>query len=525
MQRVLRRLAIVATTMAMVASSSAIVASGVTTAGASSSVPSPTVTVPDVAGSGIFDLQADRSQFPQYGYEEQEYFLNGTARAFDPTSALTPDGRWSVAQSTTAPYKTRIVVRRPIDPRKFNGTVIVEWLNVTAGFDTSPDWSFERLELMRRGFAWVGVSAQFTGIEGTTGLFPGLKHFDPARYGTLSHPGDIYSYDIYSQAGQALRNPTGIDPLEGLDVDHLIADGESQSASRMTSYVNAISPVARVYEAFLIHSRASGATALSLTGPGATVPNPTFIRTDIKTPVLVVETENDVLRHLPARQADSSRYRLWEIAGASHVDAYGLGPAAIAFLHCDKPVNSGPQHYVMHTAIRGLWKWMRHPSSKPVPSSPLITVDAQGEIVRDQFGNAQGGIRTPQLDAPIATLSGFGNTPAGFCGLFGTTTLFPPEQLTQIYGNQANFLVRYVIATGQMLKSKFLLDDDAPDVINEALAVHVGTYRTQDPRTNPTSRPVGHPAPRRVGTVRAAPPRHLVRARAGDVRMTPSWDQ
>jgi hypothetical protein len=461
--------------MAMLVSAVAIGSSVATAASAVSSAPTPTVTTPTVAGLGIFDLQADRSQFPRYGYEEQEYFVSGTARAFDPVGPLTTDGRWNVTPSTTAPYKTRIVVRRPTNPANFNGTVIVEWLNVTAGFDTSPDWAFERTELMRRGFAWVGVSAQFVGVEGTGGIFPGLKHFDPARYSTLSHPGDIYSYDIYSQAGRLLRHPRGINPLAGLDVDHLIADGESQSASRLTTYVDAIAPVAKVYEAYLIHSRSSGTTPLSLTGPGATMPNPTFIRTDIETPVLVVESENDVLRHFAARQADSPRYRLWEIAGTSHLDAYGLGPAAIAFLACDKPVNSGPHHYVMHTAIRRLWKWMRHPSSQPVPSSPLISVDSQGAVVRDRFGNAQGGIRTPQLDAPIATLSGFGNTPSGLCALFGTTVLFTPDQLTQIYGDRSNFLVKYVIATGQMLKSKFLLADDAPDVINEALAVQVGS--------------------------------------------------
>ena len=448
------------------------------TAGAShqanQSTPTPTVTVPTVAGLGIFDLQADRSQFPQYGYEEQEYFISGTARAYDPVGALNADGRWTVAPSTTAPYKTRVVVRRPTNPANFNGTVVVEWLNVTAGFDTSPDWAFERTELMRRGFAWVGVSAQFVGVEGTGGIFPGLKTFDPARYGSLSHPGDIYSYDIYSQAGQLLRRPNGINPLAGLDVDHLIADGESQSASRMTTYVNAVSPVARIYDAFLIHSRSSGTTPLSLTGVGAAMPNPTFIRTDIRTPVLVVESENDVLRHLPARQADSSRYRLWEIAGTSHLDKYGLGPAAIAFLACDKPVNSGPHHYLMHTAIRGLWKWMRHPSSRPVPSSPLISVDSQGAVVRDQFGNAQGGIRTPQLDVPIATLSGFGNTPSGLCALFGTTVSFTPERLAQIYGDRSQFLVKYVIATAKMLDTKFLLVDDANDVITEALGVNVG---------------------------------------------------
>ena len=440
---------------------------------AAARVPTPTVSVPTVAGNGIFNLQADLTQFPQYGYEEQEYFLTGTARAFDPVGALGSDGRWSVTPSTTAPYKTRILVRRPVDPAKFNGTVVVEWLNVTAGFDTSPDWSFERTELMRRGFAWVGVSAQFVGIEGTGGFFPGLKTFDPVRYGTLSHPGDIYSYDMYSQAGHLLRHPQGINPLAGLDVDHLMADGESQSASRMTTYVNAIAPVAKVYDAFLIHSRASGASSLSLSGPGATMPNPTFIRTDISTPVLVVESENDVIRNLPARQGDSSRYRLWEMAGTSHVDAYALGPAAIAFLNCDKPVNSGPGHYIMHTAIRRLWKWMRHPSSPP-PSSPLITVDAQGAIVRDALGNALGGIRTPEVDVPIATLSGVGNTPSGFCGLFGVTTPFMPQQLTNLYGTQVNYTFRFVVATARMLDSKFLLTDDAVDMIMETQNVAIG---------------------------------------------------
>lgn len=447
------------------------------TAGAShrdgerSGVPNPTVSVPTVVGNGIFNLQADLTDFPKYGYEEQEFFFEGTARAYTPTRPLGSDGRWAVQQSSTAPYKSRILVRRPTDPAKFNGTVIVEWLNVTAGFDVSPDWQFERTELMRRGFAWVGISAQQVGIDATTGIVPGLKTFDPARYGTLSHPGDIYSYDIYSQAGQAVRYPRGVNPLDGLDVDHVIADGESQSASRLTTYVNAIAPMTNLYEAFLIHSRSSGASGLSLTDPGLTMPNPTYIRTDIKTPVLVVESENDVLRHLSARQPDSSRFRLWEIAGTSHLDEYGLGTLAIAFLQCDKPVNSGQQHYVMHTAIRRLWKWMRHPSSNSMPSSPLIAITPQGDVARDQWGNALGGIRTPAIDAPTSTLSGFGNTPAGFCGLFGTTAPFTGEQLLQAHGSYPSYLVNYVVATAQGFKSRFLLEDDGPALITEALAV------------------------------------------------------
>ena len=119
-----------------------------------------------------------------------------------------------------------MIVRRPSDPEKFNGTVVVEWLNVTAGFDTSPDWQYGRIEMMRKGYAWVGVTAQSVGVQGP---LLGLKTIDPARYGSLTHPGDIYSYDIYTQAARALRTPVGANPLAGLRVKRLIADGESQS--------------------------------------------------------------------------------------------------------------------------------------------------------------------------------------------------------------------------------------------------------------------------------------------------------
>lgn len=132
------------------------------------------------------------------------------------------DGKWSVVPYSTAPYKTRVVVYRPANPRKFNGTVIVEWLNVSGGADDAPDWVLTHNELIREGFAWVGVSAQAVGINELTGT-------DPARYGSLSAPGDSYSYDIFSQAGKAILDDPAL--LGGLRPRHLIADGESQLAA------------------------------------------------------------------------------------------------------------------------------------------------------------------------------------------------------------------------------------------------------------------------------------------------------
>ena len=57
------------------------------------------------------------------------------------------------------------LVRMPSDPAKFSGTVVVEWLNVSGGVDADPDWTSLHEEIVRRGDAWVGVSAQRIGVR------------------------------------------------------------------------------------------------------------------------------------------------------------------------------------------------------------------------------------------------------------------------------------------------------------------------------------------------------------------------
>ncbi len=431
----------------------------------------PLVTGPITGGGGIFDLQGDVSQLPANNYIQEEYFFEGTARAFDSAAPLTGDGRWSVAPTSSAGYKTRMVVRRPVNRSQFNGTAVVEWYNVTAGFDNGPDWSFARQELLRRGFIWVGISAQYVGVEGGVGPlgFGGLKATDPVRYGSLVHPGDDYSYDIYTQAGKALLKPNGVDPLGGIRPERLIADGESQSASRMATYVNAISPLNDVYSAFLIHSRSARSSSLNVAGINGASPNPVMIRTDQREPVIELEAETDAPGFATARQPDNSHLRVWEVAGTSHVDEYGLGPLAIAFLNCPLPVNSGPHHYIVHTAIRELFRWLHHPE-RDVPHGQPIDLDTTNNVVRDQYGNATGGIRTPQLDVPIATLSGFGQS-GGFCGLFGTTVKFTDAQLLAAHHNRRNFLRTYIVRTRAMRNAGFLLGADVWSVLGEAAMV------------------------------------------------------
>ena len=100
------------------------------------------------------------------GYERSEYFVAGLVPGYKPTAPLTGDGRWTAAPlGPAAGFKTRFVVYRPTDPAKFNGTVVVEWLNVTAGVDLANDWVMSHNELIRNGAAWVGVSAQAVGVN------------------------------------------------------------------------------------------------------------------------------------------------------------------------------------------------------------------------------------------------------------------------------------------------------------------------------------------------------------------------
>jgi hypothetical protein len=421
----------------------------------------PVVSAPVTGGSHGFPFTSSAVDLRSHGYAEQEYFFSGTARAFTSGQPLTSDGKWQVQQGSPAPYKSRMLVRAPIDPRKFNGVVVVEWLNVTAGRDIDVDWDYGYNQLLADGFAYVGVTAQTVGLTALTA-------WDPDRYGSLSSPSDDYSYDIFSQAGQALRSTGPGSPLRGLRAGYLLADGESQSASRMTTYVNAVAPSAKVYDGYLIHS--NGAAGAMLSGT-LRPPAPTFLRTDLRRPVLNFETETDVLNHVAARQPDDRYHRLWEAAGTAHVDADILVPMGYqshrqtpqsADPVCSARRNTASQSHLFDTAYASLRSWVT--SGKLPPVGPRMQINATGtDVARDAAGNGLGGIRLPEMEVPTATLSGVGNTAgdanplSAFCRLFGTTVPFDAATLAELYPSHAAYVRAFTTATRKLAARGFLL--------------------------------------------------------------------
>jgi len=435
--------------------------------------PVPAVGSPFVAGT--------RFDPASVGYAQAEYLFTGEACSYQRQ-------RSSVTVMDRADFTTRVLVYRPVDDAAFNGTVWVEWLNVSGGLDAAPDWIFVHREWLRRGAVWVGVSAQSIGTMGGTSIFglesPGLVGTNPARYGELRHPGDRFSYDIYTQVSAAMRRPSGT-VLDGLTVERVVAIGESQSAFRLTTYVNDIDPLTTVHDGFLIHARGSGGAALDDTGPptAAARAQPVAFRPDLRVPVLCVESETDLMNlgYLGARQDDGDSFVLWEIAGTSHADMYTLvaGPvddgqlltdelarswvpvSEVFGMKLDKPVNAGAQHYVMNAAVSQLEQWVRE-GVRPRASARLDVHD--GAFVTDAFGNVRGGIRTPHVDAPVATLSGLGNSGHPISYLVGTTEPFDAATLGTLYRSKSDYLERFAAATRSAVTAGFVLPDDAEEM-------------------------------------------------------------
>ncbi|MCZ4538215.1 alpha/beta hydrolase domain-containing protein [Gordonia terrae] len=409
------------------------------------------------------------------GYTDIEYAASGIADAVVGDTGAPP-----------AEFTTRVVVRRPAEPATFSGCVVVEWLNVSSGADAAPEYSYVAAELVRSGHAWIGVSAQFVGVEGGTGSVgvatgapQSLAAKDPERYAGLRHPGDAYCYDIFSSVGRAVRE-TAVDghPLEGLQVSTVLAIGESQSAMALTTYVNAIGPDAAPFDGYLIHSRAAAGLPAGEVGSGIDVATvfgrePTTIRTDLDAPVFVVQTETDVLtnfRYHTARQPDSDRLRVWEMAGTSHADLHQVGDFE-EFLGCPDPVNRGQQRFVLRAALRHLRSWADG-GDPPPAADPLALRDAGGAdpvFELDDIGNVRGGVRTPCVDAPTQVLSGIVADPVSrICLLFGTTFPVPADALAARYGTRDEYEKHYRNAADAAIAGGFVLAEDRDELLADA---------------------------------------------------------
>jgi hypothetical protein len=422
-----------------------------------------------------------RYDVAQYGYREQEYFFAGEAKTFPP-SVLPP-----------APYRSRMIVWTPVDPARFNGTTIVEWAHVSdfGQFELTVELNLLSPLLEGAGYAFVLVSAEE----------------DPERYGALEHPGDAYSFDIFSQALQAIKYPSGNAPLGELVSRFVIATGFQPSIDKwfpvgapdpasfttplgiygpLNAYLaNGADQEARLADAFLIDAAA----------PAAEPP-------EYRVPTLH-HLDESAIRRTPA--PDSANHVTWEVIGAAHVDRwagdhvrvpsstprakltraeeeerrdrsdnFGQVPDAGGAVCSPGPTTGSqfPRRFTLNSALVGLQQWLetgiRPPAAPRAQRVGHIPESPSEKLSRDLDGNAIGGLRSPLIDVPIASYDGEG------CVQAGTTVPLPVERLAVLYPNHESYVQQLLLATDEAVNNGFLLCQDAEIIMRKASASAIG---------------------------------------------------
>lgn len=397
-------------------------------------VPNPKVSGP--VHGGVKGYPWNKSLFKLKGrgfdYTENEYFYSGTAH--------------DLSTGANAPYESRMLVRLPRKPRKFSGTVLVEWLNVTGQSDLETAWPVEARYLMRHGIGYVGVSAQLAGVCcGTTTL----KGWDPVRYAPLVHPGDQFANDIFSQATRALRTRkhNGVNPMRGLRLRKLVATGASQSALKLTGFVNG--GYNRHQIDLYVITRGGG-------------PYKTF-----STPIFQLNEENSKIP-----QRDNPRFRGWEEAGTAHAPEQWWGyisreekrdgtmPPGPDAVNAACSVNHGSVDYSTRALSHWVSRYLR--TGKMPPHAPRVKRDSSGSLVRDKNGLARGGVRHPFVQVPVEL-----NTSDG-CPLFGTYTPWSAAKIKSLYKTHARYVKRVTRWTRHEVRRGWLLPGDRRDALRKA---------------------------------------------------------
>jgi hypothetical protein len=446
-----------------------------------------TLTEIDVPGTTA--MSATAVDLAAAGYTAREFSAAGLANRY--TGATTGALTTATVLDSGNPYLTRVMVRYP-SPSEFNGTLAVEWTNVTIGVDFEFATAEASEYLLREGYAVAIVSAQRVGVERA-------KTWSPARYSSLNVdvykcgadgvslcPGDPLSYDIFAQITQALvENAGGANaPMPGLDVQDTIAIGQSQSAGRLAIYYNTIQPLHDVFDGIAFWDRSGQ------------------LRADLSVPAISVNSEGLGGSFGGAAWTTSTYTRKWDVAGSTHASLYGAeyieaisardmaitqfnGVPKTFFQWIDtSPVNpNGPAcvtlppfttvdvGLVYSKAIDSIRTWYRE-GTPAAPSLSFVTTPA-GTLVRDADGRVQGGIRLAQFLAPTADQGALNGT-AFPCNVSGWHRYYTNAELKQIYKSHGGYVSKVSSIMSALADAGYVLEEDAEAAIRDAAQSGVG---------------------------------------------------
>ncbi|MXR33312.1 alpha/beta hydrolase domain-containing protein [Pseudomonas sp. PICF6] len=434
----------------------------------------------------------EHSDLDRYGYVEEEFYLQGIAPAI--TAAGKP--------LLEAPYTTRILIRKPTDPARFNGTVVIEpfsWFGERAA-----GWILTRDYLLRRGYAYVGYTlninqppvdpkflsdtpaaeAEQIAQYGRIVNFEFMRRFDYARYAPLGayydpqrfirgdapDPFAPQSQGIGAQLALLLKSNGPQGPLAGLDVQRVYVDSWAVTAQVWMDYLDqGRHQQWRMPDASaLIDGYMTGRMAYGEVG-GDVIRVPRQMPDGV--PFVTVYSQSELMHDviegidLPP-DTDSPQLRYYEVTGMPHLRLADLGTEHTEHLAADIGKGDDPQcrtlydepvEMVVSALLDGMDKWVRE--GKPMPKAPRVVRDGKVAARDPATGNLQGGVRPPWVQVPSATYLTDQETGCGL--IYDTKVAYSQDTLRRRYGSFSHYQKAFEDAKGVSIKQGYLLPEDA----------------------------------------------------------------
>jgi len=442
-------------------------------------------------------------QMAPFGYVEDEYVFSGEADIYDYVDNAAQSPLVGVVEEGL-PYATRVLVRRPANPEDFNGTVILEVVNSTRGFDSDVIWQYSDQMIMDQGAVYVGMTSKTVAIDWLRDSFG--EDYIPRngeRYASLLMVDDGQVWDMLSQTAALLKDDENDEnPLQSWGVERIILAGYSQSAGYVKTYINSFHNFAVLEDgryAMDGYFDAGGSFASKQPNPEGTGVefNPGFDPRNravlpIPAPIIRFQTENEVASFFSSWQtrqteAESPLVRTYEMTGGAHVDEYQKAAeeeqniAELGLVSpwpaCTTRASTLRVEYVHSALLQRLDEWLTF--GKAPPASRLIEsyFDEQNrfQVVRDADGIALGGVRLPQLDVPTGTWTGLNSEI--WCILNGSYVPFSREELDARYPRRMGYIRASFWAIFGAYLDGFLLGRDALTIYREAWLADIGAWR------------------------------------------------
>lgn len=397
-----------------------------------------------------------RDTYAKFNYEAKEYFVSGTTQA-------------------GAPYKTRIVIRKPKDNAKFNHLILAESMHPSGN-----PWVFHFTQT-------YAMTEGIIGLEILTTTPAGLAAANAARYHDLVVPNGAAN-DIVAQVGALIKSDHQDNPLSALVVRKMILAGSSASAAAAQNYMNnahmalRLADMKPIYDGFMPTSANGQVPAIDV-------------------PTILVPTMRETFSGNGTTQHDNDKLRVYEFAGMAHIDSRVAG--AYYPDPCKYPISRYPLGSEMAVALDKLFAWVDKGVEPPhadrffldfnPDNKPQLDRDKGSLFALDEFGNVRGGIRNTYVDVPVKTFhvpdepaepripnphytisarrADGADPDAQLCGLADFETALPKEELRKLYKSPKDYYNKVAQRYDALVKQGWALPVYRVMVLAEAAKV------------------------------------------------------